>query len=91
VIPTNNAKDADTILKYFRQNSINAGMREQRVGDRLALVGANKNGQLSGIGYASGTMTVMTWVSQPLGGDSKALDSRLEQTVAALGDVLPVG
>lgn len=91
VIPTNNAKDADTIVKYFRQNSINAGMREQRVGDRLVLVGANKNGQLSGIGYASGTMTVMTWVSQPLGGDSKALDSRLEQTVAALGDVLPVG
>ncbi|WP_414936412.1 hypothetical protein [Amycolatopsis sp. cmx-11-51] len=91
VIPTNDAKDADAVVKYFRQNSINAGMREQRVGDRLALVGANKNGQLSGFGYASGTMAVTAWVSQPLGGDSKALDDRLEKTAAALGDVLPAG
>ncbi|WP_340685983.1 hypothetical protein LCL61_06355 [Amycolatopsis coloradensis] len=91
VIPANDAKDADAIVKYFRQNSINAGMREQRVGDQLALVGANKNGQLSGLGYTSGTMAVTAWVSQPLGGDSKALDERLAKTATALGDVLPAG
>ncbi len=91
VIPTNDAKDATTIVKYFRDNSINAGLREQRIGDRLGLVGANKNGQLSGIGYVSGTIAVTAWVSQPLGGDSKALDSRLEQTVVSLDTVLPAG
>ncbi|AUI62785.1 hypothetical protein [Amycolatopsis sp. BJA-103] len=89
VIPANDAKDAAAIVKYFRENSINAGLREQRVGDRLALVGANKNGQLSGIGYVSGTMAVTTWVSQPLGGDPKALDTRLEQTLTSLDTVLP--
>ncbi|OLZ59788.1 hypothetical protein [Amycolatopsis keratiniphila] len=91
VIPANDAKDAAAIVKYFRENSINAGLREQRVGDRLALVGANKNGQLSGIGYVSGTMAVTTWVSQPLGGDPQALDTRLEQTLTSLDTVLPVG
>lgn len=89
VIPANDAKDAAAIVKYFRENSINAGLREQRVGDRLALVGANKNGQLSGIGYVSGTMAVTTWVSQPLGGDPQALDARLEQTLTSLDTVLP--
>ncbi|WP_037315685.1 hypothetical protein [Amycolatopsis orientalis] len=89
VIPANDAKDATAIVNYFRENSINAGLREQRVGDRLALVGANKNGQLSGIGYVSGTMAVTTWVSQPLGGDSQALDTRLEQTLTSLDTVLP--
>ncbi|MFJ8914554.1 hypothetical protein [Amycolatopsis sp. NPDC102389] len=89
VIPANDAKDAAAIVKYFRENSINAGLREQRVGDRLALVGANKNGQLSGIGYVSGTMAVTTWVSQPLGGDPQALDTRLEQTLTSLDTVLP--
>lgn len=91
VIPTNEAKDATAVVKYFRENSINAGLREQRIGDRLALVGANKNGQLSGFGYVSGTMAVTAWVSQPLGGDSKALDTRLEQTLISLDDVLPAG
>ncbi|KZB86448.1 hypothetical protein [Amycolatopsis regifaucium] len=89
VIPANDAKDAAAIVNYFRENSLNAGLREQRVGDRLALVGANKNGQLSGIGYVSGTMAVTTWVSQPLGGDSQALDTRLEQTLTSLDTVLP--
>jgi hypothetical protein len=89
VIPANDAKDAAAIVQYFRENSLNAGLREQRVGDRLALVGANKNGQLSGIGYVSGTMAVTTWVSQPLGGDSQALDTRLEQTLTSLDTVLP--
>jgi len=89
VIPANDAKDAAAIVKYFRGNSINAGLREQRVGDRLALVGANKNGQLSGFGYVSGTMAVTTWVSQPLGGDPQALDTRLEQTLTSLDAVLP--
>ncbi|ANN21370.1 hypothetical protein SD37_41225 [Amycolatopsis orientalis] len=89
VIPANDAKDATAIVNYFRENSINAGLREQRVGDRLALVGANKNGQLSGMGYVSGTMAVTTWVSQPLGGDSQALDTRLEQTLTSLDTVLP--
>ncbi|AIG73062.1 hypothetical protein [Amycolatopsis japonica] len=89
VIPANDAKDAAAIVKYFRGNSINAGLREQRVGDRLALVGANKNGQLSGFGYVSGTMAVTTWVSQPLGGDPQALDTRLEQTLTSLDTVLP--
>lgn len=89
VIPAKDAKDAASIVKYFRENSINAGLREQRIGDRLALVGANKNGQLSGMGYVSGTMAVTTWVSQPLGGDSKALDARLEQTLTSLDTVLP--
>lgn len=91
VIPANDAKDAAAIVKYFRENSINAGLREQRIGDRLALVGANKNGQLSGIGYVSGMMAVTAWVSQPLGGDSKALDTRLEQTLRSLDNVLPIG
>ncbi|WP_181776814.1 flagellar basal body-associated FliL family protein [Amycolatopsis pittospori] len=91
VIPANDAKDAEAIVKYFRENSINAGLREQRVGDRLALVGANKNGQLSGLGYVSGTMAVTTWVSQPLGGDTQALDTRLEQTLTSLDTVLPAG
>ncbi|MBB5854230.1 hypothetical protein ACFQ05_13045 [Amycolatopsis umgeniensis] len=91
VIPANDVKDATAIVKYFRENSLNAGLREQRVGDRLALVGANKNGQLSGFGYVSGTMAVTTWVSQPLGGDPKALDTRLEQTLTSLDTVLPTG
>ncbi|MFC3453217.1 hypothetical protein [Amycolatopsis speibonae] len=89
VIPANDAKDATAIVKYFRENSINAGLREQRVGDRLALVGANQNGQLSGFGYVSGTMAVTTWVSQPLGGDAQALDTRLGQTLTSLDTVLP--
>lgn len=89
VVPANDAKDAAAIVKYFRENSINAGLREQRVGDRMAMVGANKNGQLSGMGYVSGTMAVTTWVSQPLGGDSQALDTRLEQTLTSLDTVLP--
>jgi len=89
VIPANDAKDAKAIVEYFRENSVNAGLREQRVGDRLALVGANKNGQLSGIGYVSGTMAVTAWVSQPLGGDPRALDTRLEQTLTSLDTVLP--
>lgn len=91
VIPANDAKDAASIVKYFRENSVDAGLREQRVGDRLALVGANQNGQLSGIGYVSGTMAVTTWVSQPLGGDPQALDTRLEQTLTSLDTVLPAG
>ncbi|MFK0249375.1 hypothetical protein ACIQUM_32150 [Amycolatopsis azurea] len=91
VIPANDAKDAKAIVEYFRENSVNAGLREQRVGDRLALVGANKNGQLSGIGYVSGTMAVTAWVSQPLGGDPRALDTRLEQTLTSLDTVLPAG
>ncbi|MEV7549726.1 hypothetical protein AB0N89_08895 [Amycolatopsis sp. NPDC089917] len=89
VIPANDAKDAAAIVKYFRENSVNAGLREQRVGDRLALVGANKNGQLSGTGYVSGTTAVSAWVSQPLGGDPQALDTRLEQTLTSLDAVLP--
>ncbi len=89
VIPANDAKDAAAVVKYFHENSINSGLREQRVGDRLATVGANKNGQLSGFGYVSGTMAVTTWVSQPLGGDSQALDTRLEQTLTSLDSVLP--
>ncbi|OXM58784.1 hypothetical protein CFP71_01255 [Amycolatopsis thailandensis] len=91
VIPANDPKDAAAIVKYFRENSVNAGLREQRVGDRLALVGANKNGQLSGIGYVSGTMAVSAWVSQPLGGDTQALDTRLARTLTSLDTVLPVG
>ncbi|WET79789.1 hypothetical protein P3102_00565 [Amycolatopsis sp. QT-25] len=91
VIPANDAKDAAAIVKYFRENSIDAGLREQRVGDRLALVGANQNGQLSGTGYVSGTMAVTAWVSQPLGGDPQALDTRLEQTLTSLDTVLPAG
>ncbi|GAB3704854.1 hypothetical protein GCM10027598_05400 [Amycolatopsis oliviviridis] len=89
VIPANDPKDAAAIVNYFRENSVNAGLREQRVGDRLALVGANQNGQLSGVGYVSGTMAVTTWVSQPLGGDPQALDTRLEQTLTSLDTVLP--
>ncbi|HET6286057.1 MAG TPA: hypothetical protein VFG15_04805 [Amycolatopsis sp.] len=91
VIPANDVKDAAAIVKYFRENSIDAGLREQRVGDRLALVGANQNGQLSGTGYVSGTMAVTAWVSQPLGGDPQALDTRLEQTLTSLDTVLPAG
>ncbi|MEC3981431.1 hypothetical protein [Amycolatopsis sp. H20-H5] len=91
VIPTSDPQVAKAVAAYLHDNSVNGGLAEQRVGDRAALVGKNKNGQLCGAGYTSGGTVVTAWVSASLTADKQSLDDHFGQTMAALEKVLPPG